>query len=148
MLIRISIPNWSEYNARSDRANYSWFRFQNDFFTNQKLFGLTDAQVVLYLMLVSEVSKKNKPEIEINLEFVSAIRKTPVQKILKDLQELVSRGVVLTEACHQLVESLPATDRQTDNTNETDIAPAAPGAVNDNPVKVYCDSLEVCKRSS
>ncbi len=110
----MTIPNWTEYNARADRANYSWFRFQNDFFSNQKMFGLSDSQIVLYLMLVCEVSKKNRPEVNVSLDFLATIRKTTEARISKDLQELVSRGAVVTANGHQLVDDSLATNRQTD----------------------------------
>ncbi len=102
-LINITVPNWIEYNARADRANYSWFRFQNDFFQNQKLFGMSDSQCVLFLILICEVSKKNKPTIQMSLDYIATIRKSTVPKITKDLQELERRGVIMTAIGHQLV---------------------------------------------
>ncbi len=127
-LFSITIPNWQEYNARNDRANYSWFRFQNDFFQNQKLFGLTDSQWILFLILICEVSKKNKDTVDMSLHYIAALRTTTVQKIAKDLQELARRGVVVTAKSRGLVaegrasatKSLATyihTDRQTDRHN-------------------------------
>lgn len=142
-MIEIEIVGWEKYNARSDRANYSWLRFQNDFFQNQKLFGITDAQTVLYLMLLCEASKKNGPVVEINLDYIATIRKTPVQKIDKDIQELVERGVVVVTRGHQTVSSLPATNERTRRTNETNVASVGTDAADENqPVKFYCDEYK------
>lgn len=120
-LITVTIPNWEQYNARTDRANYTWFRFQNGLFQSQKLFGLTDSQLLLFVFCLCEVSKKNSGSAEINAEYVSTIRKTTEQQILKDFQELEKRGVITTAGGHQMVEQLPATNVRTYDTNERTI---------------------------
>ncbi len=86
------------------------------------MFGLKDSQVILFMILLCEVSKKNRGSVEINLEYVSAIRQTSVEKIDKDLQELVARGVVTAEPNHQTVPDVPATYIQTNITNKHNIA--------------------------
>lgn len=123
--IMVEVLNWKKYNPRADRANYSWFRFQNDFFQSQSNFGLTDSQVVLLLMIFCEVSRKGVERVEMNLEFMATLRKTTKKKILKDIQELVTRGVLMTAESRQddggKPASFPATNERTDKqTNETD----------------------------
>lgn len=132
MLIEISIPKWADYNPRSDRANYSWFRFQNEFFTDQKLFGLTDTQLMLFVFCLCEASKKSNQDVILNLDFVSAVRKIPADKVLKDLRELAKRGVLVASERRpkdvSLPEQLPATNERDERNETNDTVTAAPKA--------------------
>jgi hypothetical protein len=117
-LFKITVAKWAEYNARADRNNYTWFRFQNDFFTIHKLFGLSDAQIILFQMILCEASKKNVPTVEISLDLFAAIRKTKMASIEEDLAELVSRGVLVVDSGHQLVASRHTTYERTNERDE------------------------------
>lgn len=119
--VKVIIPNFNEYNPRADRANYTWFRFQNDFFINQKLFGLTDAQSILFIIILCEASKKNKPEVEINIDYLAAIRKTTSAKLIKDFQILIDLGVVTPADSRQTASLLHATNDTNERTNERDV---------------------------
>lgn len=71
-MIRISILNWEKFNPRSDRANYSWFRFQNDFFHDQNVFGLGNTEKLLFIFVCCEASKKNSKVVDLRLDYISA----------------------------------------------------------------------------
>ena len=84
----IHIPNWKNFNARADRANYTWFRMQNEFFHDQKIFGLTDAQKLLYLAIICQSSKKNSSTVELDSKYLSAMLGHAVQSIINNLDHL------------------------------------------------------------
>lgn len=93
MLITVTIPNWPKYNPRSDRANHSWFRFQNAFFSDQVLFGLTDAQRLLFIFLMCEASRSgSKGQLEIETLYVSGLRMRSNSEIIADIRALAARG--------------------------------------------------------
>lgn len=117
MMIEITIPNWAKYNPRNDRAISTWFRFQNDFFTDQKMYGCTDQQLLLFMFLLCEASKSRPTAIQINVGYVAHMRKTTEAKIISDLEELRKRGVVLPTIGRQL----PTIGTATDVTNVTDV---------------------------
>lgn len=124
-LVDITIPNWAKFNARTDRANFTWLRFQNDFFQDQKIFGLTDGDIILFMMLLCEASKKNRGDITVNLDLLAALRKTTIKKLQKSLAELLKRKLITgadlhpaVDDRHHLVASGLATNERTNETNE------------------------------
>lgn len=121
-LIKISIPNWSKYNPRSDRTNYSWFRFENTFFGDHKIFEMNDSQRILFIAIICEASKKNSSDLELSPKFLAAILNSTVQKVLENIQMLASLGAVSMAECRhddgKEPSSLPATNVRTYERNE------------------------------
>lgn len=102
-MIRISIVNWEKFNPRSDRANYSWFRFQNDFFHDQNVFGLGNTEKLLFIFICCEASKKNSKVVDLRLDYISAnlrVAQDEIQTAIKSIE-----GAKLVEmidlSCHQ-----------------------------------------------
>lgn len=87
-VISVKIPNWSKFNPRSDRANYTWFRLENNFFSDQELFGLGAIDKLVLLFVLCEASKKNKDSLKLNLDYVSANLRLPVEAIHASLLAL------------------------------------------------------------
>ncbi len=129
-LVHVIIPNWAKHNPRPDRANYTWFRFQNDFFQDPKVFGLSDGDIILFQMIICEASKRNRPEVTVNLDLMAALRKTTLKKLTKSLENLRQRELISTaDIVHQLPAdsrhsagklpaNSPATNERTNETNE------------------------------
>lgn len=129
MFVKINLPDWAKHNPRSDRANYTWFRFQNNFFTDQKTFLLTDGQRVLLLFVMCEMSKLNTGSLELLPEFMCAMLRKPEAEIFNDLKRLDACGllaVTLPPSGGVKPSLLPATDGRTDGTDEQQ--PAAKAA--------------------
>jgi len=57
MDLKLSIINWQKYNGRKDVDHPSWFRFQNDFFYDNKISNLTNDEKLIFLLLLCEASK-------------------------------------------------------------------------------------------
>lgn len=113
-LIKIEITNWKKYNPRHDRKNYSWFRFQNDFFHDQYVFDLTDNQKLLWIFILCEASKNNG-ELTLNVNYTSTFLKRSQKQILNDLESLQD---LVSWSRHEAVMK-PASGRPTVRTNDT-----------------------------
>ncbi len=126
-VVRVTVRNWERFNPRSDRANYSWFRFQNGFFTDQSVFGLSDAQQLLFAFLCCEASKKNEQTIDLRMDYICALRKKSEQEVRNDLKSLAVGGLIAgeepAESRHEAGSEpalLPATYVRTNERNERD----------------------------
>lgn len=119
MLVIISLPNWSKFNPRSDRSNYSWFRFENKFFQDQKIFGLTDTQKCLYLFILCLASQENKSDFELDSEFASMFLRSNKDDIIKNLMIIESRGL-MTARCRRDDGVMTALRPATNATNVRD----------------------------
>ena len=126
--IEINAPNWRTYNPRSDRTP-SWFRLQNDFFLDPKLWHLDDATRCLLLFLFCEVSKNRGRPIKLSLEYISAQRGgLSKSKISDGIRELVKLGVIETPNGNQAVtKSLPNGSTTNERTNERTSCPTGVG---------------------
>ena len=98
--ITITIKNWAKYNPRSDRSNYSWFRFENRFFYDQAIFELGEPAVVLFLFILCECSQRNSGTITLKSSFISALLGKAEQQIDATLGILCDSGI-LTADCRQ-----------------------------------------------
>lgn len=87
-LVKIKIPNWTKFNPRKDRANYTWFRLENGFFSDQQVFGLSAEQQRLFIFLLCELSKQNRDEVSLNPEYVAAVLRSTPSEILHELNVL------------------------------------------------------------
>jgi len=94
--ITVDIINWEKFNPRNDRANHSWFRFQNGFFENQDLFGVSNLGIACFLFILCTASKKGSSKVEISLPYFSALRKATEDEIIECLRDLTKRGVIVT----------------------------------------------------
>lgn len=95
-MLKVDILSWEKFNPRQDRTNFTWFRFQNNFFENHALFDLNDADRVIFLFLLCTASKKGISEVEINVRFISALLKKTEHEIRQSLQSLAKSGVIVT----------------------------------------------------
>jgi hypothetical protein len=129
-MLTITVPNWAKFNPRADRANYTWFRLQNDFFHDQAVFALSDSQRCLFLFLLCEASKKNRETVELLPSYIAAILGRREEDIVRDIEHLNARGVVTAESRQndgeQPAFSLATNVRTNVRTNETNSGRAAP----------------------
>ena len=120
MIISLSIKNWNKFNPRSDRANYTWFRFQNDLLHDPKLFPLSECEKLTYIFLLCEASKKNSETIELSIAYASAILRFKEKEIQNYINGLDKCGLVTAKSRHDDGEQMgviPATYER-DVTNE------------------------------
>lgn len=124
-LIKVKIPNWSKFNPRSDRANYTWFRLENNFFLDQAIFALSDSQKLLYLFLTCEASKKNQDSIEIGIDFIATLLRKDVGAITSDLKAISDRGLIIIEGeISETTDVNPPQESRQDDGKEPSLFPA------------------------
>lgn len=124
MLITITIPNWPSYSPRTDRANHSWFRFQNSFFSDQVIFGLTDPQRLLFIFLMCEASRSGKGgQIEIDTLYIAGLRAQPENNIVRDIQILAAKARIDViwppSGCQSDTMTQPSLHTTNERTNDT-----------------------------
>jgi hypothetical protein len=93
--IVVSIPSWDKYNPRSDRTNYSWFRFENRFFHDQTVFKLGANSKLLVVFVFCEISANAGKPTELNFDYISALLNIRKSQIVKMLVELKVSGLIL-----------------------------------------------------
>lgn len=116
----ITIPNWNKFNPRTDRTITVWFRFQNTFFEDQNLWGLSDSAKLLFIFVLCEASKIQKETVGLNLDYIAAKRRCTLKQAQKDLDALFASGVLRPPVGGQTPDEIPATrqDKQTRQTEQ------------------------------
>lgn len=117
-VVQIELRNWEKFNPRSDRANYSWFRLNNDFF--DELFSLSSEQKIIYIFLLTRASKKNNPSFDLDINYASAILKLSDKTIIKQIQHLAELGVITPAESRQKAGAEPSLLPATYETNVRD----------------------------
>lgn len=97
-MVNITINNWDKYNPRKDRENFSWFRLNNDLFTDQALFSLNASQQRLFIFLLCERSKRNKGLFQLLPSYIGALLRYPEAEVLIDLSALSLTGLISADA--------------------------------------------------
>ena len=115
--VNISIKNWEKFNPRKDRVNFSWLRLDNNFFQDQAIFNLNDAQKCLFLFFLCECSKKNNPSVEFSIKYISVILGKKNDEIVKDIQCLDKLGVLTAKSRHK-TGNVPTNSLATNERNE------------------------------
>lgn len=118
--MRIKFAKWSKYNPRSDVKRGTWFRMQNDFFTNHQLFDFTNDEKLCFIYLITLRSSGDSDWVSLSFshaEKIGGIKKSIVESTIKKLEKIQVLHVDVTDA---VVDVTPeyATDRQTDKTNK------------------------------
>lgn len=88
-LVSISVPNWEKYNPRSDRTP-SWFRFQNNFYDDDKLFDLTNDERHVLLMIFCAVSDSSKSEAVVSMSKIASRLRVNVCFVWSTIEKLAS----------------------------------------------------------
>lgn len=128
-LVTITVENWKKYNPRPDRDNFTWFRFQNDFYSDPKLFDLESDQRHVLLFCYCELSKKSTGTAVLSLSQIATVLRISVERVHNTLKLLDQLGVITPSFGGKKTAKRPRkgangspTDGRTDaQTNETDI---------------------------
>lgn len=84
-IVQISIKNWSKYQERPDRKNYTWFKFERDFFEDSKIYGLSKDQKLLFIFLLCQRNKSEKNELDILLDLVTVFLSISQEQLINDI---------------------------------------------------------------
>lgn len=136
MILTLNIPNWTKYNPRTDVKSSSWFRMNNDFFMDSDFYGATYQTRLTWIFIKCQASRKNNPEVKINLAMACDQTKFSREDILDAILALIEIGCVQSEQpiekptrSDSIVHTMSpsATNVRTDVTNETNILSPSTG---------------------
>lgn len=93
--MRIKIVNWSKFNnPRKDVKSTTWFRFQNDYFTDSDFCDLPLDQKLVFPYLCSVSSSKMRDEFDVSERVACAVLGIPESAFLSCTKYLQSRGII------------------------------------------------------
>ena len=92
--MQISINNWDKYNERKDRKSAYWFRFQNDFFLSNTMFGCDPILRIVFIYLLCEQSRSSEPYVDLNIDRAVTLTKVNEIEFINNIQALVDLGVI------------------------------------------------------
>ena len=90
----LKIKNWEKFNPRNDVKKHSWFRFEHDVFESVDLFDLEGQELLFFVYLLCQSSRKNGQEILINWRHVERIGRVKREDALLAIEKLEKNGVV------------------------------------------------------
>ena len=116
----IEVINWANYNPRNDSKKPSWFRMNNNFLIDSKIFSLKCDQKLLWISILAQVSEQNGKEFSISFEILKFLTQISVARQNQTIELFEQLGLVrivnLRGACESRTES-HATDVTTNETN-------------------------------
>lgn len=149
--MRIEIINWSKYNPRSDIKQTSWFRLENNFWSDPVLFDLDSDGKIVWMMLLGLASQRMSAQTLISTGMVSACLRVDEQKVNSILVELQDRKLIKILTSRKRNADVTKTSRgrhatnETNETNETNVCegPSTPSPTKARKLKVVPDGSRV-----
>lgn len=123
--LRVTVINWEKFNFRKDIKAASWFRLAHDLFEDPDLFELSHTELLFWIYILCQASKKSSGEVLLNLahaERIGRFKKTDIETSLKKLELVQCIHVGGTDTLRERNEDVThtgATDRQTDRQDST-----------------------------
>ena len=93
-VVFVSITKWDEFNYREDRKNYSWFKFSNDYFTDDKTLGWSVGAKIVFIYLLCARSKTDSEVVLVNVDKLAFCLKYTVEESLIHIEELELHAVL------------------------------------------------------
>lgn len=145
----IEIVNWTKYNPRSDVKATSWFRLENDFWSDPVIFMCDNDQKMVWLSLLSLASQRMSGTFELEPEFVATVLRIGSDRVKETLKYLEEKGkirhadVTPTSRPRDVRETQATrprsatngTDEQDETLNTPPIVPQSPRSLDDPPPK-------------
>lgn len=89
--VTITILNWDKYNPKRDQKTYTWFKMQNDFYLDHRLYRLTTNQCYTFITLLAKASQTNSGTYTLLIQAHAKqirLRTKELQKTLEILKEI------------------------------------------------------------
>ena len=139
----INIRNWDKYNPKRDQKSYTWLRLNNDTFSGQDFCEYGAQELMVWISILCEASKKNNGKIDLKLPYLKIITRlseTDINNAILRLHadkylEIEGDVVSLQRAVAPLQITTPTYERTNERTNNivdlaTDYA---------HPLEIPCD---------
>lgn len=149
VVYKVSIPNWTKYNPRSDVKACSWFRFESNFLDSVNGHCLTNDQIVTWLFILSARSKVKTDEIKFTSRQAEFVIKTTAEELEQNLAALQQADMInffVTRNAYDRTRNVDVTDAGTDVPLRTDETDETDGRTNVNPTP--SELINVCKEST
>lgn len=88
MIFTVEIANWEKYNPRSDVKSSSWFRMDNNFFTDPDFYGHSLVTKATWLCILASASSKMSSIIKINTKQLADILGSNSDDIGRGIQDI------------------------------------------------------------
>lgn len=114
--IDITVINWEKYNKQSERYRHpSWFLIKNDVIASQSLLGLSTEQKWLWIIILSECSRKNSGNIRLRIKWLINTSSLSVDSVKEAIEILTENGAIIINAITdcQLTDSKLSIDNTT-----------------------------------
>lgn len=96
--MQLEIINFEKFNPRVDRKKHSWFRLENDFMNDEKLFKLSPIEKFVWVSLLAFRSKKTEQIFDLDLEYLAEQLKIKETIISSAIQKLaISKALIIHE---------------------------------------------------
>lgn len=93
-LLEFSIVNWEKYNPRKDLKNPKWFRFNNDFFADEKILNLTAAEFKVFVLFLCLRSRANTELVQSSYRVVTRLIHSRTKIVHSAIQKLEQNGLL------------------------------------------------------
>lgn len=77
----IEIVNWEKYNPRNDIKHPTWFRLENNFWSDGVIFDFDNDAKMVWVTLLALASQKMRGQIDANTAFIATVLKITVEKV-------------------------------------------------------------------
>lgn len=118
-IVKFCVNNWAKYNPRTDRKNYSWFRFENTFFIDPHLYSLSVESKMFLIYLFCEASKRGDGTGTLNVSMVTAMVGISEDIIFKAIQDIEIAGIATFDNQAQPEDTIGCPTNDTIRTNDT-----------------------------
>lgn len=114
MIVRVK--NWRSFNPRADVKKPSWFRLSHDLFEDPDFYDFTQSELMSWVYLLCQASKKNSESVRVNIVHVERIGRIKEKDFLSAIRKLESLQIILVG----VTDTLRARDDGDTHTNATD----------------------------
>jgi hypothetical protein len=141
--ITVEILNWAKYNPRKDVTRPSWLRLENGLLESPEFTDFTHEELIAWIYILSQSSKKYSPRVTIFFEHAHRVRKISPKALRSAISKLVKLATVRVIPADQLEAPdtplerhaydthLPATERNETERNGTKDEDSSPGSQSD-----------------
>src|SRR5690606_18337193 len=84
----VKVLKWEEYRGRSDIKNHTWFRCANRLLEDEDFFEFTDAEILVWIYILSLCSLKKSDTVFVNFERADRFARRKRKDILSAIEKL------------------------------------------------------------
>lgn len=120
--MQLEIINFEKFNPRTDRKRHAWFRLDNDFINDEKLFKLSPLEKFVWIGLLAFRSKKMEQIFDLDLEYLAdqlEVKKNIISSAIQKLSDSKALKIheTVTIGNHLVSTGSPTNERTDERTN-------------------------------